>query len=117
LGRYGLREGSFFDDIAPRLSERALELLRANAKSVVYEPLVSAAAYSIAAVLDRVRYGTLPSNLANESLRQLGASLAVSLAAKPECWNQFHQLLEPDSNNPAPFVLAAIALGWTSKWT
>jgi hypothetical protein len=118
LGRYGLREGSFFDDIAPRLSERALELLRANAKSVVYEPLVSAAAYSIAAVLDRVRYGTLPAYLATESLRQLGANLAVSLAAKPECWNEFHRLLpEPDSNNPTPFVLAALALGWTSKWT
>lgn len=118
LGRYGLREAGFFDDVAPLLSERALELLRANAKSVIYEPLASGAAYAIAAVLDRVRYGTLPANLARESLRQQGASLAVSLASKPECWNEFHRALpEPDPETPAPFVLAAIALGWASKWT
>jgi adenosylcobinamide amidohydrolase len=118
LGRYGLREATFFDDLAPLLSERSLELLRANAKSAIYEPLVSAAAYAIAAVLDRVRYETLPATLAREALRQQGANLAVSLAAKPERWSEFYRALpEPDPAHPAPFVLAAMALGWSSKWT
>jgi len=52
LGRRGLRESSFFEDIAPKITQRELELLRRNSKSVFYEPLVSAAAYAIAAVLD-----------------------------------------------------------------
>jgi hypothetical protein len=69
-------------------------------------------------VLDRVRYGTLPAGLAREALRQQGASLAASVAAKPECWSEFYRALpEPDAERPAPFVLAAIALGWASKWT
>lgn len=118
LGRYGLSEASFLDDIAPMLSERALELLRANVKAPVHEPLASAAAYAMAAVLDRVRYGTLPKNLAREALRQQGANLAVSLAAKPECWSQFHRgLPEPDPEAPVSFVLAVIAAGWSAKWT
>jgi adenosylcobinamide amidohydrolase len=118
LGRYGLAEASFLQDIAPLLSERSLQLLRSNVKAPVHEPLVGAAAYAIAAVLDRVRYGTLPAGLAREALRQQGASLAASVAAKPECWSEFYRALpEPDAERPAPFVLAAIALGWASKWT
>lgn len=118
LGRYGLREAAFLDEVAPLLSERQLELLRANVKAPIHEPLASAAAYAIAAVLDRVRFGTLPANLACEALRQQGANLAVSISAKPECWYEFlRSLPDPDPEHPAPFVLAAIALGWASKWT
>ena len=60
LGRYGVREATFFDDIAPFLGEADLELLRKNSKAALYEPLVGAAAHALAAVCDRVRYGTLP---------------------------------------------------------
>ena len=48
LARFGLREETFFDDIAPFLTEHSLELLRKNSKSVFYEPLVGAAAYAFA---------------------------------------------------------------------
>ncbi|MGH9783707.1 MAG: adenosylcobinamide amidohydrolase, partial [Terriglobia bacterium] len=40
LSRYGLTEGSFFEDIASLLNERELELLEKNSKAVFYEPLV-----------------------------------------------------------------------------
>ena len=41
-----------------------LELLRKNSKAALYEPLVGAAAHALAAVLDRVRHGTLPASVA-----------------------------------------------------
>lgn len=117
LGRYGLNQHSFFADIAPRLTERERELLQRNSQSVFYEPLVSASAYAMAAVLDRVRYTTLPASVAREALRQQAATLAASLAAKPERWSEFHaQFLDADPERPAALALAAIALGWSAKW-
>ena len=114
LGRYGVREESIWDDIAPYLSEADVELMRKNAKSVFYEPLVGAAAFAFAAVLDRARYGVLPASTVPEALRQQAATLAVALAAKPYEWERFRGLLvETDS---VKLVLSAVALGWASKW-
>jgi adenosylcobinamide amidohydrolase len=118
LGRYGLKESEFFERIAPFLSERILQLMQQNAKAIIYEPMLSASAYAIAAILDRVRYETLPASIARAALRQQAASLAAGLAAKPERWAEFHaKLPEADASDPIPLVLAAIALGWTAKWT
>jgi adenosylcobinamide amidohydrolase len=117
LGPYGLNESTFFEDIAPFLSPAALELLRKNSKSVFYEPLAAAAAYAIASVLDRVRYGTLPSSTASEALRQQAALLAANLAARPDRWPDFLlRLVDADPEQPARLVLQAIALGWSLKW-
>ena len=44
---------------------------------------MAAAAYAFAAVLDRTAYGTLPSGVAGETLRQQAACLASALAARP----------------------------------
>jgi adenosylcobinamide amidohydrolase len=117
LGAYGLNEGTFFEDIPPLLSATDLELLQKNAKSVFYEPLAAAAAYAIASILDRVRYGTLPAGAAQEALRQQAALLAANLAARPDCWPDFlRQLTDADPEQPARLVLRAIALGWAAKW-
>jgi adenosylcobinamide amidohydrolase len=114
LTRFGLREEKFFDDIAPYLTERALELLRKNSKAVFYEPLTGAAAYAFAAVLDRIRYGTLPESAGAEALRHQAAVMASSLSAQTHCWDEFRaQLTDED---PMHLVLHAIALGWTAKW-
>src|SRR5438067_1360998 len=43
LGRFGVKEATLFDDIAPLLGEADLELLKKNAKAALYEPLVGAA--------------------------------------------------------------------------
>jgi hypothetical protein len=125
LGRYGLRENTFFEDIAGLLNDADLELLRKNSKSVLFEPLVGAAAYAIAAVLDRVRYGTLPAAVARDAIVQQAATLAASLAGSPDRWPEFRSALH--ASTPRPFgpgyadgakdvVLAAIALGWREKW-
>ena len=117
LGRYGLNEPKFTVDLAPLMTERELELLKKNFKSVVYEPKVAAAAFAIAAVLDRIRFGTLPANAIQDVFRQQVATLAANLAAKPESWPYFYaQLSEADPAQPVGAVLLAIALGWSSKW-
>ncbi|HUB77214.1 MAG TPA: adenosylcobinamide amidohydrolase [Bryobacteraceae bacterium] len=114
LGRFGLREESFFDEIAPLLTESSLLLMRKNSKAVFYEPHVAAAAYAFAAVMDRIRYDTLPQNAANAVLRQQAASMAVSLSAKPQLWEQFHAALA--EQDPVRLVLHALAIGWIAKW-
>jgi adenosylcobinamide amidohydrolase len=117
LGRYGVCEADFFTELAPSLSERELELLKKNFQSVVYEPKVSAAAYAIAAVLDRVRVGTLPAGAARDIFRQQAATLASSLAAKPDAWPEFYaRLADVDPEQAARGVYVAIALGWSEKW-
>lgn len=117
LGRYGLSEATFFEEIADRLEPADLELLRKNAKSAFYEPLVGAAAHALAAVLDRVRHGTLPASVAHDAGVQQAATLATSLAARPERWPEFRDaLLSSAKEGPKTLVLAALALGWREKW-
>lgn len=117
LGRYGLREATIFDDLASRMSPSDLELLKKNSKAVFYEPLVGAAAHALAAVLDRIRHGTLPASIAREATIQQTATLAASLAAQPERWLEFRQRLHASGGHEArDLVLDAIALGWSEKW-
>ncbi|HUE42146.1 MAG TPA: adenosylcobinamide amidohydrolase [Candidatus Sulfotelmatobacter sp.] len=117
LGRYGVREADCLERLAPLLSERELELLKKNFQSVVYEPKVAAAAYAIAAVLDRIRVGTLPGGAARDVFRQQVATLAASLAAKPDAWPEFYvRLADADPSDAARGAYAAIAMGWSEKW-
>jgi len=118
LRRYGLSESRLYECLAQLLNERQFELFRRNEKSVLYEPLVSAAAYAIASVLDRVRYGTLPAGVAGQALRYQGACLAAAVAAQPDHWMAFYQALpQPDPERPWLLVCTALALGWASKWS
>ncbi len=114
VGRFGLREETFFVDIAGMLSEQDFELMRKNSKSVFYEPLVAASAYAFVAVLDRVRYETLPATVAKEALRQQAASVAASLSAKTYMWEEFRAELNDD--DPMRLLLRSLALGWSAKW-
>lgn len=117
LGRYGVKEATLFDDIAPLLVESDLELLRKNAKAAFYEPLVGAAAYALAAVCDRVRYGTIPDSVAADAMAQQAAVLAANLAAQVSRWTEFRAVLRPyASSDVKALVLRAVALGWSEKW-
>ena len=118
LGRFGLKEETFLEDVAPYLGEAQLRLLKSNCKAVVYEPMVAAAAYAMATLLDRLRHGILPAGAVRQSLRQQGASMAAGLAAQPQRWPEFHRALpEVNLTHPESLVLAALALGWTAKWS
>jgi adenosylcobinamide amidohydrolase len=117
LGRFGVREATVFDDIAPYLLPDALELLRKNSKAAFYEPLVGASAHALAAVCDRIRHGTLPSSVAPDAMTQHAASMAANLAAKVHLWPEFRSRLRPHAGGDVkPLVLRALALGWTEKW-
>jgi adenosylcobinamide amidohydrolase len=117
LERYGLVEATILDELSPWLDSADLELLRRNSKAVFFEPLVGAAAHALAAVLDRVRHGTLPASIARDAIAQQAASLAASLAARPDRWSEFRaRLLAGAETEPRRLVLAALALGWSEKW-
>jgi adenosylcobinamide amidohydrolase len=117
LGRYGVKEATLFEDIAPFLSEADLALLKKNAKAVFYEPLVGAAAHALATVCDRVRYGTIPPSVAADATVQHAASLAANLAAQVHRWAEFRSTLRPHANGDVKtLVLRALALGWSEKW-
>ncbi|MEQ1910521.1 MAG: adenosylcobinamide amidohydrolase [Vicinamibacterales bacterium] len=117
LGRYGVREATLFEDIAPLLSEADLELLRRNAKAAFYEPLVGSAAHALATVCDRVRYGTIPQAVAADAMVQQAAALAANLAAQVHRWVEFRSILRPHANGEVKaLVLKALALGWSEKW-
>ena len=117
LGRYGVVEGTIFDDLAGLLDPADLELLRKNSKAAFYEPLVGAASHALAAVLDRVRHGTLPASVHPDAIVQQAATLAAGLAAQPHRWSEFRTRLHANGQfEPKSLVLAAIALGWSEKW-
>ena len=117
LGRYGVKEATLFDDIAPLLGEADLELLKKNAKAALYEPLVGATAHALATVCDRVRYGTIPETVAADATAQQAAALAANLAAQVHRWPEFRAQLRPYANRDVKaLVLRALALGWSEKW-
>ena len=117
LGRYGIKEPAIFDELGTRMPASELELLRRNAKAVFYEPLVGAAAHATAAVLDRVRHGTLPESVARDAVVQQAATLAASVSAQPDRWVEFRtQLHTSGASDPKTLILDALALGWREKW-
>jgi len=117
LGRYGVKEATLIEDIAPLLGETDLELLKKNSKAAFYEPLVGAAAHALATVCDRVRYGTIPAGVAADAMVQQAAALAANLAAQVHRWAEFRAILRPHASGDVKvLVLHALALGWSEKW-
>jgi len=117
LKRYGFMADRFPPAMESRLTSEEYALLDKNVRSVVHDPGVSAAAYAYAAVWDRVRYGTLSTDLAAPLLRQQAAVLASAVAAKPETWPACYEQLAVHEDALLEAVYDAIALGWRLKWT
>ncbi|ATC63222.1 hypothetical protein CMV30_04225 [Nibricoccus aquaticus] len=134
LGRFGVKEAVLKELIAKRFSSDEFELFVANWQAVIHEPQVSAAAYAIAAVLDRVQFGTLGSSVAHEALLNQAALLAVGLAAKAEAFAEVRGALATKaffsrrgegregaeawvaSRVVTEIVAAAMVAGWRLKW-
>jgi adenosylcobinamide amidohydrolase len=117
LGRYGITEAALMDDMRARLSDRDFDLFRKNSRAALYEPLVGAAAHALAAVLDRIRHGSLPTSIERDACAQHAALLAANLAAQVDRWPEFHaRLLDSAASDPRALILAALALGWSEKW-
>ena len=116
LGRFGLTEARAMERLAELLPAARYELLDKNRKAVFFEPGVGAAAYALAAVLDRVACGTLPEGLCQEALRCQAACVACALAGRPEAWPDFRTELMAAPEDPMELLLRAVAAGWQSKW-
>jgi adenosylcobinamide amidohydrolase len=114
LGRFGLTESVLRERISAQLAESDAALLAANWMAVLHEPLASAHAYAAASVLDRLRYGTLSAEVAEEAIRTQAAGLASAMAARVELWHHFYERLTP--RPPLEMIVHAIALGWEHKW-
>ncbi|MCY3770549.1 MAG: adenosylcobinamide amidohydrolase [Gemmatimonadetes bacterium] len=117
LRRYGFKAELFLPAMKSRLETDEFAFLDKNIRSVVHDPGVSAAAYAFAAVWDRLRHGTLSTELAAPLLRQQAAVLASSVAAKPEAWPTCYEKLVVHEDALLDTVYDAIALGWRLKWT
>ncbi len=117
LKRFGMREECLLVAMGERLSADDFALLQKNLKAAVYEPCVAASAYALAAVWDRVRYGTLSPELAAPVLRQQAAILATALAAKPDAYLSCYEQLRINEDDYLALAYDALALGWRLKWT
>jgi adenosylcobinamide amidohydrolase len=128
LGRFGVKEATLKAAMAECLSAEEFELFSANWLSVIHEPQVAAAAYALAAVVDRVAHGTLGASVAHEALLNQAALLAVGLGARAESFQDaragvaregaLNGLASADeliAKVPA-LVARAIAAGWRLKW-
>jgi adenosylcobinamide amidohydrolase len=116
LGRFGLTEEELQKRLQQALPPDSYDLLVKNTLTVTMEPRVSAAAYAYAAVLDRLQYGTLSSELSADMLRDQAATVAVSLSSKAARWNDFRtQIGAAENDRLAPFV-QGLALGWRARW-
>lgn len=117
LGRFGLTETHALERLAELLPPSRYELLDKNRNAVFHDPGVAAAAFALAAVLDRAAFGTLPDSQAQEALRDQAACLACALAARPEAWPSLRAGFVEAPDNPVELVLLALAAGWQAKWT
>ena len=117
LGRFGVTEPRALARLAELLPAEQYALLDRNRNAVFYEPGVAAAAYALAAVVDRAAFGTLPANAAADALRQQAACLACALAARPLDQPAFRARLAQAPDDPVELVLRALAAGWSAKWT
>ncbi len=120
LGRYGVRESELSAALRRRLEKDEGETLLANGTALWHEPQLAAAAYALAAVLDRVAHGTLPPGSRNEAALNQLALLACAVAHDPSRFPAFRDALAGDweaGGKSFPETLAqAVALGWNSKW-
>ena len=143
LGRFGLTE----EGLAARLSGAdkgsPQALLLENLAAVLREPRVAAAGYGLAAVYDRLQYGTLAPEAALEAVQDQLGGLAVAGAQRPECgwafWRQLQvvspdgqhlQTVSPDGQQPrlagtstdvllgalVERVAQALQVGFAAKW-
>ncbi|MDQ3000305.1 MAG: adenosylcobinamide amidohydrolase [Fibrobacterota bacterium] len=116
LGRFGLTEAGLLEAAGMHLSEKDRDLFRANIQAVVHEPLVAGAAYALAAVFDRIAFGTLPESSGRELLANQAAMMAAGLAAKSEAYPAFRVALVADDRDLPALTAMALALGWREKW-
>ena len=116
LGRFGTDEARLLEAIGAHLEEKDRALLQANFQAVLHEPLAAGAAYALAAVRDRIAFGTLPEASGRELLANQAAMMAAGLAARTESFPAFRAALAANDLDVPALAAKALALGWREKW-
>lgn len=116
LGRYGLTQKTLLAQLGPHLNNEQFELFKNNKKAVVTAPKLVAAAYAYAALLDRIEYGTLSPNIANDVLLDQAVNAAIAVSGGSDLWRSFRASLRPSPDNRVSLFVQAVALGWQKKW-
>jgi adenosylcobinamide amidohydrolase len=143
LGRFGVKEAVLKAAVVERLLAGTeisaetrgagarvgvKEFFEANWLSVIHEPQIAAAAYGLAAVIDRVQFGTLGASVAQEALLNQAALLSVGLGARSEKFSEVRAEMAREGTlsgatsaeeliAKVPALIArAVAAGWRLKW-
>jgi len=130
LGRFGTNEEAFLQRVQRYLSPAHYALMRANPKSLFYDPALAGAATALAAVCDRLLAGTFPPPAWSRILAAQWASLSSALAQDYALFNQFYIEMEVvcisllnnsiesifNYGNFEDMLARSIALGWSHKW-
>ncbi|OVE82354.1 hypothetical protein BVY04_01235, partial [bacterium M21] len=117
LRRLGFSEEFFKQRLREELDDEVHTFFTRNLEGVIHEPQVSACAYAIAALQDRVRYKTLPDHVGLEQIVNQASLLAATMAAAPERFADMRKALLPLQETELPeLIFQAILLGWNEKW-
>ncbi len=117
LERFGFSEAFFEQRLRESVLAPRYDFYKKNWDAILHNPQTAGCAYAIAAVLDRLAYGTLPPACASELLFNQCCLLATTLAVKPGAFSDMHRHLQPHIDQAAnELVFQAIVLGWEAKW-
>jgi adenosylcobinamide amidohydrolase len=116
LRRFGFTVGRLLDTARELLTPREAELLEANRLPLLHDPLVVAAAASLAEVADQVRTGILPASCLPELTGNLGAQLACAVSGDYQAFAAWRTRLQADCLDPADLACRALVLGFQPKW-
>lgn len=118
LGRFGLTTPLLVAGARRVLNTADADLFEANVQAIDHDPLIVAAAAALAAVVDQVRVGIVPSTCTQELVAALGGQLASAAAAGAAGGSaaDFHDELHGLPLDPVELVPVAVALGHARKW-
>ncbi len=120
LGRFGATKPMLLERLKDWLSEDSFALLQKNHNAVFTDAKLVAAAYAYAAVLDRLEYQTLSSNIKNDVLLDQAVNAAIAASGQSQQWQYFRDQLKLKNNSqdcPIDLFIQAIAVGWLEKWS
>jgi adenosylcobinamide amidohydrolase len=122
LDRFGVASGTLMDRVAGLLAPDMAALARRNALALDHDPLTVAAVAALVHLHDQMVWGVLPASCWPEIAVAQGALIAAAMAGRPDYYERYRDRLAADgaatqTRDPVAMAVAAIALGFTDKWT
>lgn len=116
MRRFGLNDAELRTRLQALLPEASYASFAKSPGAITKDPGVAAPVYAYAAVLDRLQYGTIPQELAAESLRNQAALVAAALASQPERVAEFRAKIQSEPGDRLGPLAQGLAAGWQVRW-